>query len=87
MTTNSSIAPITGGTSGIGRAAANKLAQLGIHVLVVSRNRERGEKTVAEIRAAGGQADFIAGITSDIQVELSAADMERGVVAGKFWPV
>ncbi len=87
MTTNSSIAPITGGTSGIGRAAANKLAQLGIHVLVVSRNRERGEKTVAEIRAAGGQADFIAGIASDIHVELSAADMERGVVAGRFWPV
>jgi NAD(P)-dependent dehydrogenase (short-subunit alcohol dehydrogenase family) len=83
MTTNSSIAPITGGTSGIARAAANKLAQLGIHVLVVSRNRERGEKTVAEIRAAEGQADFI-GITSDIQVELSAADMERGVVAGRF---
>ena len=38
MTTNSSIALITGGTSGIGRAAANKLAQLGIHVLVVGRN-------------------------------------------------
>jgi NAD(P)-dependent dehydrogenase (short-subunit alcohol dehydrogenase family) len=87
MTTNSSIAPIAGGTSGIGRAAANKLAQLGFHVLVVSRNRERGEKTVTEIRAAGGQADFIAGITSDIQVELSAADMKRGVVAGRFWTV
>src|SRR5262249_51566027 len=51
---------ITGGTSGIGRAAANKLAQSGVHVLVVGRNLERGEKTVAEIRAAGGQADFIA---------------------------
>ena len=51
---------ITGGTSGIGRATANKLAPLGIHVLVVGRNVERGEKTVAEIRAAGGKADFIA---------------------------
>lgn len=51
---------ITGGTSGVGRAAANKLAQSGVHVLVVGRNLERGEKTVAEIRAAGGQADFIA---------------------------
>jgi NAD(P)-dependent dehydrogenase (short-subunit alcohol dehydrogenase family) len=50
---------ITGGTSGIGRAVANKLAQLGVHVLVVGRNAERGEKTIAEIRAAGGQADFI----------------------------
>src|SRR5579872_1068217 len=59
MTTETSTAVITGGTSGIGRAAANKLAQLGIHVLVVGRNAERGEKTVDEIRAAGGKADFI----------------------------
>ena len=39
MTSNTATALITGGTSGIGRAAANKLAQLGIHVLVVGRNR------------------------------------------------
>jgi NAD(P)-dependent dehydrogenase (short-subunit alcohol dehydrogenase family) len=45
---------ITGGTSGIGRAVANKLAQMGVHALVVGRNVERGEKTIAEIRAAGG---------------------------------
>ena len=48
--TNSLTALITGGTSGIGRATANKLARLGIHVLVVGRNRQRGEKAVAEIR-------------------------------------
>src|SRR5712692_6887198 len=59
MTTNVSSALVTGGTSGIGRAAARKLAQLGIHVIVVGRNAERGEKTVAEIRAAGGKADVI----------------------------
>src|SRR5579862_3072853 len=59
MTSDTATALITGGTSGIGRAAANKLAQLGIHVLVVGRNAERGEKTVDEIRAAGGKADFI----------------------------
>src|SRR5271169_1696937 len=59
MTSNTATALITGGTSGIGRTAANKLAQLGIHVLVVGRNAERGEKTVDEIRAAGGKADFI----------------------------
>jgi hypothetical protein len=35
---------ITGATSGIGRAAANKLAQSDIHVMVVGRNVERGEK-------------------------------------------
>nr|UXE45562.1 hypothetical protein Hi04_10k_c4998_00005 [uncultured bacterium] len=58
MVTNSSTALITGGTSGIGRAVANKLAQLGIHIIVVGRSAERGEKAVAEIRAAGGQGEF-----------------------------
>src|SRR5205807_6236735 len=57
--TNSLTALITGGTSGIGRAAANKLTSLGIHVIVVGRNAQRGDKTIAEIRAAGGEADFI----------------------------
>ena len=50
---------ITGATSGIGRATADKLAQSGVHVMVVGRNVERGQKTIAEIRAAGGKADFI----------------------------
>src|SRR5713226_4745862 len=50
---------ITGATSGIGRAAADNLAQSGVHVMVVGRNVERGERTIAEIRAAGGKADFI----------------------------
>jgi len=44
---------ITGATSGIGRAAADKLAQSGVHVMVVGRNVERGEKTIAEIRTDG----------------------------------
>ena len=35
----------------IGRAVANKLAALGIHVIVVGRDVERGKRTVAEIRA------------------------------------
>ncbi len=77
MTTNSSTALITGGTSGIGRAAANKLAQLGIHVVVVGRNTNRGEKTVAEIRAAGGEADFI---SFDLRDASSAREVARRAV-------
>ena len=65
---------ITGGTSGIGRATANKLAQLGVHVVVVGRNVDRGEKTIAEIRKAGGQADFIA---SDLRDASSARVVAR----------
>jgi NAD(P)-dependent dehydrogenase (short-subunit alcohol dehydrogenase family) len=78
MATNSLTALVTGGTSGIGRATANKLAQLGIHVLVVGRNEERGEKAVAEIRSAGGQADFIA---SDLRDASSAREVARRAVA------
>ena len=77
MTNKSSTALITGGTSGIGRAAANKLAELGIHVLVVGRNVERGKKAVAEIRAAGGRADFI---SSDLRDASSARDVARKAV-------
>jgi NAD(P)-dependent dehydrogenase (short-subunit alcohol dehydrogenase family) len=68
---------ITGGTSGIGRAVANKLAELGVHVVVVGRNIERGEKTIAEIRAGGGQADFIA---SDLQDASSARLVVRKAI-------
>src|SRR6201997_1137854 len=74
MTTNASTALITGGTSGIGRAVTNKLAQLGIHVLVVGRNVERGERTVAELRAAGGKADFI---SSDLRNASSAREVAK----------
>jgi NAD(P)-dependent dehydrogenase (short-subunit alcohol dehydrogenase family) len=73
----STTALITGGTSGIGRAVANKLAQLGILALVVGRNEERGEKTIAEIRAAGGQADFI---SSDLRDASSARQVARRAI-------
>ncbi|HEX4543944.1 MAG TPA: SDR family oxidoreductase [Candidatus Acidoferrum sp.] len=77
MTINTSTALITGGTSGIGRATANKLAQLGMHVLVVGRNAERGEKAVAEIRAAGQKADFI---SSDLRDASSARAVARRAI-------
>src|SRR5438128_10332429 len=77
MTTNLSTALITGGTSGIGRAAANKLAQLGIHVIVVGRSAERGKKTVAEIRGASGEADFI---SSDLRDASSARAVARKAI-------
>ena len=65
---------ITGATSGIGRAAADKLAQSGIYVIVVGRNVERGEKTIAEIRGGGGKADFI---SSDLHDAASARAVAR----------
>jgi NAD(P)-dependent dehydrogenase (short-subunit alcohol dehydrogenase family) len=77
MTGNNSTALITGGTSGIGLATAKKLAQLGIHVLVVGRNAERGRKAVDEIRTAGGKADFI---SSELLGAESAREVARKAI-------
>ncbi|HSE43309.1 MAG TPA: SDR family oxidoreductase [Acidobacteriota bacterium] len=74
---NSLTGLITGGTSGIGRATANKLAQLGVHVMVTGRNQERGEQTVKEIRAAGGRADFI---SVNLRNESSAREAARTAI-------
>jgi NAD(P)-dependent dehydrogenase (short-subunit alcohol dehydrogenase family) len=77
MAANSLTALITGGTSGIGRATANKLAKLGIHVLVVGRNAKRGDETLAEIRAEGGKADFI---SLDLRNASSAREVAKRVL-------
>jgi NAD(P)-dependent dehydrogenase (short-subunit alcohol dehydrogenase family) len=77
MITNAPTALITGGTSGIGRAAANKLSLLGIHLVVVGRSVERGERTVAEIRAAGGHVDFI---SSDLRDASSAREVAKRAI-------
>ena len=52
------VALVTGGGSGIGRAAALALARDGARVVIGNRNVERGEETVALIRQAGGTASF-----------------------------
>jgi NAD(P)-dependent dehydrogenase (short-subunit alcohol dehydrogenase family) len=77
MTSNTLTALITGGTSGIGRATAKKLALLGVHVLVVGRSAERGKGTVDEIRAEGGKADFI---SSDLRDAASAREAARRAI-------
>ena len=56
---------MTGATSGIGRATAVLLARRGAHVLVSGRDTARGEAVVADIRAAGGKADFLAADLAD----------------------
>jgi NAD(P)-dependent dehydrogenase (short-subunit alcohol dehydrogenase family) len=43
---------ITGANSGIGKAAAVQLAQLGARVVMMCRSRERGEQALQDVRAA-----------------------------------
>jgi NAD(P)-dependent dehydrogenase (short-subunit alcohol dehydrogenase family) len=48
---------ITGGTSGMGKATAIQLAKMGARLILVSRNREKGEAAVSEIiHTSGNQA-------------------------------
>ncbi len=60
------VAVITGASSGIGAAAARKLARQGLKVILIARRRERLEQLVNDIRLSGGQADFI---VADLSVE------------------
>jgi NAD(P)-dependent dehydrogenase (short-subunit alcohol dehydrogenase family) len=45
---------ITGGTDGMGKATAHQLAKMGARLLLVSRNRDKGEAAVSEIIGASG---------------------------------
>ena len=44
---------ITGGTSGIGQVAAETLAGMGARIVLVARDRARGDMTLARLRAKG----------------------------------
>jgi NAD(P)-dependent dehydrogenase (short-subunit alcohol dehydrogenase family) len=58
MKLENKVAIITGSTKGIGKAAAMIFIEEGAKVVVVGTNEERGNATVAEILAAGGEAFF-----------------------------
>ena len=49
---------VTGGTSGIGRAAAVRMGSEGGKVLIVGRNEAEAAEVIAEITAKGGEARF-----------------------------
>jgi NAD(P)-dependent dehydrogenase (short-subunit alcohol dehydrogenase family) len=51
---------ITGATSGIGEATAERFARLGAQVIVTGRDETRGAQVVSRIKQAGGHTRFIA---------------------------
>jgi len=64
------IALITGGSSGIGRAAAQLFSREGAKVVIADINIEGGEETARSITDAGGEANFVrTDISKSIEVE------------------
>jgi NAD(P)-dependent dehydrogenase (short-subunit alcohol dehydrogenase family) len=48
---------ITGASGGIGLEASVKIARMGAHVVMVARDRRRGEEAVAAVKARSGRDD------------------------------
>ena len=53
------VVAITGGTGVLGRTIAKYLAVNGAKVIILGRKEEVGQEIVAEIKAAGGQCEFL----------------------------
>ena len=67
-------AVVTGATSGLGAASAAGLARAGAKVIVSGRDRERGDRVVGEIEAAGGSAALELADVTDTEELASFAD-------------
>jgi NAD(P)-dependent dehydrogenase (short-subunit alcohol dehydrogenase family) len=69
---------VTGGNSGIGRAIALRAAAEGARVAITGRDPGKGARVLAELRAAGAEATFIA---ADLGDEHQAAELVIAVAA------
>lgn len=78
QTTHQKIALITGANKGIGRAAAEQLAALGMTVLIGARDPRRGEEAAAALRAVGGDAHVVTlDVTAQATVREAAKQIEE----------
>jgi len=69
---------ITGGLTGIGRAAALAFAKDGAKVVVSGRRDAEGQALASELRATGAEAEFI---RADVRFEDDVRNLVDGVVA------
>jgi NADP-dependent 3-hydroxy acid dehydrogenase YdfG len=73
-TLQNTVAMVTGASSGIGRAAARRLAAEGAAVALVARRAERLEELAAEINRSGGAASAIAADLTDAAAAEAAVE-------------
>lgn len=78
MTTfNGKVALVTGGTSGMGKAAAIALAKSGAKVVVAGRRQVEGEEVIREIQTAGGEGFFV---TTDVSKEADVQNLIEKII-------
>jgi NAD(P)-dependent dehydrogenase (short-subunit alcohol dehydrogenase family) len=68
-----SIALVTGGNKGLGKATARRLAELGHTVYIGARDAERGQTAAGELGVPWLQLD----VTDDASVDAAAAELTR----------
>lgn len=73
------VAIVTGGTFGIGRAAAERLSAEGARVAIASRTQSDLDRVAAEIGNATGQE--VVGIATDVRDEASVRTMVEAVAS------
>lgn len=72
------LALVTGGGSGIGEAAAMKLAEAGADVAVLGRTRDELEEAASAIRAMGRRSPaLVADISKDDEMRAAFAELEQ----------
>ncbi len=74
------IAIVTGGSDGLGKAAATRLAAEGASLAIAARDQARIDSAIAEIKAASGSDDVI-GISTDVTDEPQVNSMVDAVVS------
>lgn len=70
---------ITGANAGIGKVTAQKLADAGATVVMVCRNRQKGEAALSEIKKKSGNTDvelMIADLSSQAEIRRLAAEFK-----------
>ena len=75
MQSEQKVAVVTGSTSGIGKAIAERFAREGVAVVISGRDADRGAAVVSGIRQSGGTAEFVK--TDVSQIDSVAALAER----------
>ena len=78
---------VTGASSGLGAATARQLGAEGAKVVLAARRRDKGEKVLHDIKAAGGEGIFVqtdVNSTADVKALVATAVERFGGLDGAF---